>query len=150
MSDRGNHVVFGPLGCRITRLAASPNGEYLVLHHVPQNYDTSNYHWLLFRRSGDTYEQVGELAGSASDVAPLDDGQCVLLMTDYTGTELARWAPAASGMAEVARWGVWNTICLSDAQLRMLPVGAVGAGVRTWRRQIGHDALADRLNRASW
>lgn len=123
MTHGSNHVVFGPRGVRILRLAASLNGQYLAFVHVPQNYNSSDCHWLFFRQSGDTYEQVGEIPGSPTDVAPLDDGQCLVLFTDYTGPVLTRWAAAAAGMTEVARWNLLGTLSLSDATLRLLPSG---------------------------
>lgn len=125
MSDSGNHVVFGPLGRRLVRLAASPDGQFLALQHVPQNYNTADYHWLYFRRSGGTFEEVGEVPGymQRHDAAPLDDGHCLLLETDSQSVQLARCAPAAEGIAEVARWEVWSTMSFHDATLRLLPSG---------------------------
>ncbi len=63
MPERPNHVVFGALGRRIVNLAASPNGRFLALQHVPLNYDSADYHWLYFRAEEDTFVEMGALPG---------------------------------------------------------------------------------------
>lgn len=122
MPDYRDPVVFGPLGRRIVRLAASPDGRFLALQHVPRNYDTSDYHWLFFRAEGGTFVEVGAFPGPV-DFAPLDDGQCLLLQNHGGAVVLARYAPAAEGMTEVARWEVWGTISFCDASLWLMPSG---------------------------
>lgn len=122
MTELCDPVVFGPLGRRIVNLAASPDGRFLAFQHVPQNYDTADYHWLFFRAEGETFVEVGILPG-AVDFAPLDDGQCLSLEADRGVVKLARYAPAAQGMAEVARWEVWGAMSLNDATLRLMPSG---------------------------
>ncbi|HEV7238303.1 MAG TPA: hypothetical protein VGQ36_03610 [Thermoanaerobaculia bacterium] len=117
-----NPLVFGPLGRRIVNLAVSPNGRFLAFQHIPQNYYTGDYHWLLYRAEGDTFVEVGTLPGS-SEFALLDDGQYVALQGREGMVELARYAPAAQGMTEVARWDVWGTMSLNDATLRLMPSG---------------------------
>jgi hypothetical protein len=128
-------VVFGPPGRRITNLAASPNGRFLACLHVPQNYNTADYHHLFFRQAGDTYVEAGPLPEPPparhdlrssirrSDFAPLDDGGCLVLETDHSAVYLARYEPSAGGMAEAARWEVAGTLSLCDASLRLLPSG---------------------------
>ena len=115
------HVVFGPLGRRIVNLAASPNGRFLALQHVPRNYSTADYHWLFFREEGETFVEVGGLHGSI-DHAPLDDGHC-LSLEDRGRVELAIYAPGPQEPVQVARWPVWSPISLSEATLRLMPSG---------------------------
>lgn len=130
----GTHfVVFGPPGRRITNLSASPNGQFLACKHVPQNYNTADYHYLFFRQDGGAYVEAGALPEAPPmrqefrssmrrwGFAPLDDGGCLFLETDDSTVYLARYESTAGGMAEVARWNVAGTLSLSDASLRLLP-----------------------------
>jgi hypothetical protein len=116
-------IVFGPLGRRIVNLAASPNGRFIALQHVPRNYNTADYHWLFFRAEGDTFVEVGAFPGSLDHV-PLDDGHCLSLEDRGGMVELARYAPSAQGPEQVARWGVWGAISLCEATLRLMPTGS--------------------------
>lgn len=126
MASADNHVVFGPPGRRIVRLAASPNGKFLALQHVPQNYSTADYHWLYFRRSGNTFEDLGEIPGMKSrrlDVAPLDDGRCLLLEEENGVVFLTPHAQPDAGGAKAIRWKLGGTLSFVDATLRVLPSG---------------------------
>ena len=126
---------FGPLGRRILSLAASPNGEAIAFHHVPENYDTRDYHESLFRRAGDTYVCVGDLPQPApatpsiggtkrrSDFKPLDNGDCLSLETDAYHVDLARYVAGDNGLVQADRWEVGGAISLNGASLNLLPSG---------------------------
>lgn len=115
MAKAAHFVVFGPPRRRITNLSASPNGRYLACKHVPQNYNTADYHYLFFRQTGDTYVEVGALpeappmpreyksSMSRWGFAPLDDGGCLVLETDDHRVYVARYESSAGHMAEAAR-----------------------------------------------
>lgn len=123
MPERCNPIVFGPLGRRIVKLASSPNGRFIALYHEPPNYDSADRHWLFCRADGDTFVEAGALPGPL-DFLPLDSGQCLTLETDRRGmVELARYAPTAQGMTQVARWEVWCAMSFNDATLRLMPTG---------------------------
>ncbi|HEV7667500.1 MAG TPA: hypothetical protein VGS22_03170 [Thermoanaerobaculia bacterium] len=134
------------------KLSTSPNGQLLACKHVPQNYDTTDYHDLLFRQAGDTYVEVGaflesppERHGSQSlmrrlDCVPLDEGGCLVLETDDSTVYLARYESSAGRVAEAARWIVDAALSLSHATLRLLPSGREALVIITDRddsRRIG-------------
>jgi hypothetical protein len=127
--------VFGPLGRRILSLAASPNGESIACHHVPENYDTRDYHESLFRKAGDTYVSLGDLPEPApassslggtkrrSGFVPLDNGDCLSLETDAYHVDLARYVAGENGLVQADRWEVGGAISLNGASLSLLPSG---------------------------
>ena len=135
LSTGAQPFAFGPLGRRVLKLRASPNGQSIACHHVPENYDTTDYHESLFRRAGDTYVKVGDLPQPPmahpslavtmrrSDFAPLDSGDCLSLETDAYGVHLARYVAADNGLAQADRWEVCGAISLSGATLSLLPSG---------------------------
>lgn len=129
------HAVFGPLGRRILNLQASPSGHGIAFQHVPEHYSTDDYHEVVYRRSGETYVEVGEFpmppalsspyrgTMQRTVFAPLDDGQCLALEVEPGGVDWARYAPAAGGLEQVARRTLHGTYSQSEATLRLLPGG---------------------------
>ena len=105
-------IAFGPLGRRIVNLAASPNGRFLAFQHVPQDYRSSDYHWLFFRAEGDTFVEAGAFPGPV-EFAPLDEGEVLSLENIDGAIHLVRYAPALPRMVEVARWHLGGARCRS-------------------------------------
>ena len=127
--------VIGPMGRRITYLAASPNGQHIAFKHIPQNYATDDYHDVLYQPADDTYVEVDELPApppvhygysglkQRAYFSPLDDGQCLSIEIEPVGVDLVRYAPSANGLVEVFRRCLVGTYGTSGVSVQLVDSG---------------------------